>query len=125
MEPKFNLWIEQDGAVMLSAWRVRLLEAIDATGSITAAAEQMQVPYRRAWDKLKEMEQGPGVKLVNTAAGGAGGGAHLTDEGRAAMARFRHFAAGFDQQVAERYAVAFVATDGASPKTDEADAKLV
>ena len=40
MEPKYNLWIEHDGVVVLSAWRVDLLEAIDAAGSISAAAEQ-------------------------------------------------------------------------------------
>jgi molybdate transport system regulatory protein len=108
MEPKFNLWIEQDGRVVLSAWRVQLLDAIAATGSITAAAEQLKVPYRRAWEKLQEMEQGLGVKLVETAVGGVGGGgAHLTPAAQAAIARFHAFAAGFDTEVAARYAAAF------------------
>jgi molybdate transport system regulatory protein len=116
MEPKFNLWIEQDGVVVLSPWRLRLLEAIDATGSISAAAEQLKIPYRRAWEKLQEMEQGLGSKLVETAVGGAGGGgAQLTAAGRETMARFRAFAAGFDQAVAERYAAAFTRADPASP----------
>ncbi len=52
MQPKFNLWIEKDGKVVLSAWRVQLLEAIEAAGSISAAAEQMRLPYRRAWEKV-------------------------------------------------------------------------
>ncbi len=108
MEPKFNLWIEQAGVVVLSAWRVQLLEAIEATGSISAAAEQLKVPYRRAWEKLQEMEQGLGLKLVETAVGGVGGGgAHLTVEGRQAVAKFLVFAADFDREVAARYAVAF------------------
>ncbi len=108
MDPKINLWLEQDGVVVLSGWRVRLLEAIDAAGSISAAAEQLHVPYRRAWEKLQEMEQGLGYKLVDTAVGGAGGGgANLTPEARAVMARFQIFTADFDKQVAERYAAAF------------------
>ena len=53
MQPKFNLWIEKDGVVVLSAWRVALLEAIDATGSISAAAERLEIPYRRAWEKVQ------------------------------------------------------------------------
>jgi molybdate transport system regulatory protein len=115
MEPKFNLWIEQDGVVVLSAWRLRLLEAIDAAGSISAAAEKLRIPYRRAWEKLQEMEQGMGLKLVDTAVGGAGGGgAHLTEAGRAAMERFRAFAAGFDEVVAARYAAAFTVPDPAN-----------
>ncbi|HJW83905.1 MAG TPA: LysR family transcriptional regulator, partial [Anaerolineae bacterium] len=70
MEPRLNLWIEQDGEVVLSNWRVSLLEAIGATGSISAAAARLNVPYHRAWDKLDEMEKGIGVKLVATQTGG-------------------------------------------------------
>jgi molybdate transport system regulatory protein len=116
MEPKFNLWIEQDGVVVLSPWRMRLLEAIDAAGSISAAAEQLKIPYRRAWEKLQEMEQGRGGTLVDPAGGGAGGGgARLTEAGREVMARFRAFSAGFEQQVAARYAAVFTPADPASP----------
>lgn len=116
MEPKFNLWIEQDGVVVLSPWRLRLLEAIDATGSITAAAQDLKVPYRRAWEKLQEMERGLGSKLVDTAVGGAGGGgAHLTPAGRTAMERFRAFVTGFDEEVAARYAAAFTPGGQANP----------
>ena len=39
MEPRLNVWIEHNGTVVLSEWRVRLLEAIDQTGSISRAAE--------------------------------------------------------------------------------------
>ena len=56
MKPRFNLWVEAEGTVVLSAWRIRLLEAIDASGSIRAAAEELHVPYRRAWQKVHEME---------------------------------------------------------------------
>jgi molybdate transport system regulatory protein len=108
MEPKFNLWIEHDGQVVLSAWRVRLLEAIDAAGSISAAAEQLNVPYRRAWEKIQEIEQGLGLKVVDTAVGGqGGGGAHLTAAGRQAVAQFHAFAEGFDKEIAARYQAAF------------------
>ena len=108
MQPKFNLWIEKDGVVVLSAWRVELLEAIEATGSITAAAEQLKVPYRRAWEKVQEIEQGLGAKVVDTAVGGAGGGgARLTPAGRRAIEQFHKFSSGFDEDVAQRYREAF------------------
>ena len=114
MEPKFNLWIEHDGRVVLSTWRVKLLEAIEAAGSISAAAEQLNVPYRRAWEKIQEIEQGLGLKVVDTAVGGqGGGGAHLTEAGRKAIAQFRTFADGFDQQVAEKYSAVFHDARGA------------
>jgi molybdate transport system regulatory protein len=108
MEPKFNLWIEHDGVVVLSAWRVSLLEAIDAAGSISAAAEQLKIPYRRAWEKVQEMEHGLGFRMVDTAVGGAGGGgARLTPAGRRAIEQFRAFSAGFDAEVQRRYDAAF------------------
>lgn len=108
MEPKFNLWIEKDGEVVLSAWRVRLLQAVHATGSITAAAEQLQIPYRRAWEKLHEIEVGLGVKVVDTEVGGVGGGgARLTPAGQAAIAQFLKFAEGFEAEVQARYRQAF------------------
>jgi molybdate transport system regulatory protein len=114
MEPKFNLWIEQNGEVVLSAWRAKLLEAIGQTGSISAAAEQLKVPYRRAWEKVQEMEAGLGEKLVDTAVGGAGvGGAHLTPAAEQALARFRAFEAGFAEVVASRFQAAFRPTRGA------------
>jgi len=38
MRPGANVWIEKDGKVVLSAWRVALLEAVEQTGSMNAAA---------------------------------------------------------------------------------------
>ncbi len=108
MEPKFNLWIEHAGVVVLSAWRVALLEAIDEAGSISAAAEQLKIPYRRAWEKVQEIEAGLGVRVVDTAVGGlGGGGARLTPAGRRAIQQFRTFSAGFDAEVAQRYQQVF------------------
>lgn len=104
MQPRINLWIEKDGDVVLSVWRVQLLEAIDQTGSISSAANKMDVSYHRAWDKLQEMEQGLGIRLIETQTGGAGGGgAHLTDAGRDLITKFYRFQEGFEQQVQQRF----------------------
>jgi molybdate transport system regulatory protein len=92
-----NLWLEQDGRVVLSPWRVRLLQAIRATGSISAAARRMGVQYRCAYDKLAEMEAGLGVALVERQVGGSGGGgARLTPEGDAYVERFTEFVGKFE-----------------------------
>jgi molybdate transport system regulatory protein len=108
MQPKFNLWIEQDGKVVLSTWRVALLEAIAATGSISGGAAQLKVPYRRAWEKVQAIELGLGEKVLETEVGGAGGGgARLTAAGRRAMEAFHSFAAGFEDEVGQRFQAAF------------------
>jgi molybdate transport system regulatory protein len=108
LTPHANLWIERDNQVVLSRWRVQLLEAIEETGSISAAAERMKVQYRCAWDKLDEMETGLGERLVERHAGGrGGGGTRLTPAGRAYVASFNCFAQGIDEVIAKQFEQAF------------------
>jgi len=112
MKPRFNLWLESDDGVVLSAWRVRLLEAIDESGSIRAAADQLGVPYRRAWQKVHEMEGRSGIRLLETEVGGeGGGGARLTKEARDLVRRFRRFEAGLEEVILDRYDKAFGAAN--------------
>jgi molybdate transport system regulatory protein len=111
MPIKSNFWIEKDGEVVLSRWRVALLQAIDETGSITAAAERLRIPYRRAWDKVHECEDRLGVKLIDTQTGGTGGGgARLTQEGAEYVKRFQQFSRGLDELVKDRFREAFEGT---------------
>jgi molybdate transport system regulatory protein len=113
LAPHDNLWIERDGLVVLSRWRIRLLEAIEDTGSISAAARRMDVEYHRAWEKLAEMEKGLGTELVDRQVGGAaGGGARLTAAGRDYVARFNSFEQGIDDLIALRFEQTFL---GAGP----------
>jgi len=106
--PHVNLWIERNDQVVLSKWRVQLLEAIEETGSISAAAERMHVQYRLAWDRLEEMERGLGLRLVDRHVGGVGGGgAHLTDAGRDLVARFHRLADAIDAYLAGQFRGAF------------------
>jgi molybdate transport system regulatory protein len=108
MKPRFNLWLETEGAVVLSAWRVRLLEAIDASGSIRAAAERLDIPYRRAWEKVHEMEDRSGLSLLETEVGGeGGGGARLTEPAKDLVERFHRFEAGMEDEIRRRYDEAF------------------
>lgn len=108
LSPHLNLWLERDGQVVLSVWRVQLLAAIDQTGSISAAAERMQVQYRLAWDRLAEMERGLGLRLVDRHAGGiGGGGAHLTAAGHDLIARFNALAGQVDACLKEQFQQAF------------------
>jgi molybdate transport system regulatory protein len=108
MEPCFNLWIEHRGVVVLSEWRVKLLEAIDQSGSISAAASTMEVTYHRAWEKVHEMEEGLGAKLIDAQTGGAGGGgATLTAKGRELIKKFRSFDSGLAALIDRRFHAAF------------------
>jgi molybdate transport system regulatory protein len=108
MEPRVNFWIEKDGEVVLSTWRVALLEAIAETGSITAGAEKMDVPYRVAWQKVREIEERLGRPVLETQIGGVGGGgAQLTPAGQRYVRKFHEFTAGLHELVRQRYQEVF------------------
>ena len=112
LKQRINVWIEKDGKVVLSLWRVRLLEAVQETGSISAAASQMGISYRRAWDKVHECEQRLGAKLLDTQTGGpGGGGAQLTREGTEYVRRFQQFSSGLDELIRNRFREVFEGTD--------------
>jgi molybdate transport system regulatory protein len=92
MEPKAKLWVEKDGAIVLSGYRVRLLQHIAETGSLAEAARRMGLSYRRAWGKIREIESNLGVRLVESEVGGAGGGStRLTAVGERVVALYTHF----------------------------------
>jgi molybdate transport system regulatory protein len=108
MNVRFNVWLEQDGDVTLSVWRVQMLEAIERTGSITGAADALDVPYRRVWERLNECEERLGIQLVERQTGGeGGGGAHLTETGRDYVARFNQITDGLAELIQERFRAAF------------------
>lgn len=108
LTPKANFWAEIDGEVVLSEWRVQLLQAIDEAGSISGAAHQLDIPYRLAWERVHEMEQALGQTLVDAQVGGAGGGgATLTPLARDYMRRWQEFHQGLETLVAQRFAAAF------------------
>jgi molybdate transport system regulatory protein len=74
----------------LGAGKIALLEAIEKTGSISAAGRAHQMSYRRAWLLVDELNQLFAEPVVSAHHGGAkGGGAALTDQGRRIVALYR------------------------------------
>ena len=87
--PTTILKIDFDGR-RLGAGKVRLLELIVDTGSISAAAKKMNMSYRRAWLLMDELNHMFGRDVIATAAGGSGGGgAKVTDFGSQVISFFR------------------------------------
>jgi molybdate transport system regulatory protein len=104
VQPRIKLWVEQDGKLALSGYRVRLLRLIDETGSLSEAAARMKLSYRRAWGKVREIELNLGVKLVESEAGGAGGGgSRLTPEGRRLVDLFERFESTAERDLSEEF----------------------
>jgi molybdate transport system regulatory protein len=108
LEVRSKVWIERRGGVVLSEWRVELLEAVDAHGSLSHAAAALDIPYRTAWERIKAMETELGTRLLASESGGAdGGGSHLTAEARDLCRRFRRVSGGIQEVVSRRFAAEF------------------
>ena len=104
MEAKYNLWIEQDGNVVISLWRANFLRAITATHSLKAAAEKMAISYHEAQMKLDEMETGLGYKLVTyIPCEDDREEVNLTREGEQLLQNFDDFASGFDKEISNKF----------------------
>jgi len=70
--------------------KAKLLDAISAHGSISAAARKIGMSYRRAWLLTDAMNQDFKLPLIESTLGGkGGGGAKLTDEGIKVLKLFR------------------------------------
>lgn len=70
--------------------KIRLLEAIDKTGSISQAGRSLGMSYRRAWLLVDDVNGCFREPVVTTKPGGAqGGGAALTGFGRALIEQYR------------------------------------
>ncbi|MGP8051601.1 MAG: winged helix-turn-helix domain-containing protein [Desulfobaccales bacterium] len=93
---KGRLWIEKQGEIFLSWGRVVLLERIQETGSIAAAARSMEMAYSHAWSLVAAMNRLAGEDLVARTYGGRNGGkAWLTPAGEAAVIQFWDLAGNF------------------------------
>jgi len=88
--PHATFRIETAPGKRLGPGKVRLLELVGKTGSISAAARAMEMSYRRAWLLIEESNGLFAAPLVESSTGGAGGGgARLTHLGEAVIAAYR------------------------------------
>lgn len=91
-KPEFTprLRLKLGPAIALGPGKAQLLELIDETRSISAAAKRIGMSYRRAWLLVDTMNQCFASPLVSTATGGRrGGGASLSPLGRQVLELYR------------------------------------
>lgn len=100
MQLKGRLWVEKSGETFVSWGRVVLLQRIDDTGSVSAAAKSMGMSFSHAWQLVESMNSLSEKPLVAKRAGGkGGGGAWLTSEGKQVVADFWALVADFQKWI--------------------------
>lgn len=76
--------------IAMGPGKADLLEAIGRSGSISAAARELGMSYRRAWQLVDVMNRCFRDKLVETQPGGGkAAGTRLTAEGEAVLSAYR------------------------------------
>jgi molybdate transport system regulatory protein len=87
---RLSIRIDLDGGFRIGPGKIRLLELIEVTGSISAAGRAMAMSYRRAWLLVESLNTSFREPVVAAQSGGRhGGGAQLTAFGRDLVACYR------------------------------------
>jgi molybdate transport system regulatory protein len=85
-----RFWVNLGGRGFLGAGRIDLLEQIDVSGSISAAARTMGMSYKAAWDAIDAMNNLADQPLLIRQVGGRhGGGTRLTEYGKGVITQYR------------------------------------
>ena len=106
MMTRLTLRIDFENGSQIGHGKIRLLEHIAKYGSISRAAREMNMSYRRAWLLADEVNRMFSAPVIETQHGGSGGGfARLTSFGHAVVGHYRAMEAQsmqlFSKQLAE------------------------
>ena len=101
-----RIWICTENGTYLGEGRISLLKAIEKHGSISKAAKDMKMSYKKAWKLVDSMNSRGDELLVNRKIGGAGGGgSELSEAGKKAITLFKEIRNSnrehLDQKIAE------------------------
>src|SRR6202142_2706849 len=87
---KLTLRVDLGGGRALGPGKIRLLEGIEKTGSISQAGRKLGMSYRRAWLLVDDMNNCFRDPVIDAQPGGAhGGGATLTSFGQQLVEQYR------------------------------------
>jgi molybdate transport system regulatory protein len=105
VKAKFKLWLSSESAEgVFGDGKWRLLEAIDANGSLQAACDSLEISYRKGWGDLKKAQDFFGMPLLNKKRGGINGGqTQLTGEGNRLLKAYAAFRRHIEKAVDDSY----------------------
>ena len=83
LKPHHKLWLNWDGAFLMGPRYLSFLDAVDRTGTIRAAGQEVGWSYRTCLNRIRQMERVLGAKVLATTRGGSRrGSARLTPDAR-------------------------------------------
>lgn len=88
--PEIRFRVDFDDRCSVGVGKIRLLEAIAQTGSLSQAARDIAMSYRRAWLLIDSMNAEFDTPVISASVGGTGGGgAKVTSFGKEVIESYR------------------------------------
>jgi molybdate transport system regulatory protein len=88
--PEIRFRVDFDDRCSIGVGKIRLLEVVEQTGSLSRAARAIAMSYRRAWLLIDSMNAEFDTPVISASVGGSGGGgAKLTPFGRELIQAYR------------------------------------
>lgn len=107
----YSFWLaDKEHGNIISPEMWTLLLTIDKMRSISSAAKEMKISYRKAWDMIRHCEEALGFQLFVKSRGGKDGGiTTLSPDGEALVAAYHKLVANLEPAF-EQYIVSFKRT---------------
>lgn len=108
MEKKLHIrcWITMDQEKFFGPGRLHLLALIQSEGSLSKAAQQMSMSYKKAWDMVNDLNsRGSQPYVILKKGGEKGGGAEITRHAQILISRFRALEEKMERMAGEEAAI--------------------
>jgi molybdate transport system regulatory protein len=116
MKPQTHIRVDFSGDCSIGPGKISLLEGIERTGSLSAAARALGMSYRRAWLLVHSTNEAFSDPVVALSIGGKdGGGAKLTEFGVRLIADYRRFESAVDALAIKTFSGIRPGRPGADP----------
>ena len=105
MQLNIKIWLcDKKDHGFLGEGRFRLLREVHQTGSLSRAAQQLGISYRKAWGDIRSAEKGLGFELLTRQRGGSAGGASsLNDRAIRLLKAYTKIQATINKQAQQQY----------------------
>lgn len=91
MRVLFRVWLDKDGKAF-GEGPYNLLKEIEKTGSLSKAAKNLGISYKKAWIIINNCEKRLGFRLLEKKTGGKkGGGSLVTQQGKIFLEHYEEF----------------------------------
>ncbi|MGD9596525.1 winged helix-turn-helix domain-containing protein [Wolinella succinogenes] len=110
MRAKIKVWIENDkGEILFGEGKTKLLEMIEELGSISKAAQECGIDYKKAWNHVKLIEEKIKDPIIVRKKGGKdGGGSTLTPKGKELIEAYKNMREEMLRLCDEKYSEHFI-----------------